>query len=141
MTGTPCAKPSGRWSTMGVDAIVDRAVSAVEPPWEPPEEAGLSPSLFRRYSMSELLLEPDHFDWLISGLLADPTYGQAAGEMKTLKSTLVGLIEVGLASGTPISGQFAPREPRPVLPYVGEGGRRLWTRRIRRISAAMGVTP
>ena len=42
--------------------------------------------LLRRYTMPELLAEPDDFEWLIRGLLAHPTYGQIAGEMKTLKS-------------------------------------------------------
>jgi hypothetical protein len=98
-------------------------------------------ALFRRYSMPDLLAEPDEFDWLVKGLLAEPTYGQAAGEMKTLKSTITGFIEVGLASGMPIFGKFYPRTQRPVVAYVGEGGRRLWTRRIRRICSAMGVVP
>ena len=88
-----------------------------------------------------VLAEPTDFEWLVSGLLAQPTYGQIAGEMKTLKSYITGLISVGLASGTPIFGKFAPPGPRPVVAYVGEGGRSLWTRRIRRICSAMGVNP
>ena len=97
--------------------------------------------LFRRWKMAELLAEPDSFEWLVRGLLAQPTYGQVAGEMKTLKSYVLGFITVGLAAGEPIFDRFAPAESRPVLAYVGEGGRSLWTRRIRRICSAMDVDP
>ena len=48
---------------------------------------------------------------------------------------------VGLASGQPIFGKFTPVGAGPVVAYVGEGGRALWTRRIRRICSAMGVSP
>jgi hypothetical protein len=105
------------------------------------EKHGEVPTLFHRYTMAELLAEPSEFEWLAAGLFADPTYGQIAGEMKTLKSYVTGFIEVGIATGQPIFGHFAPPAPRPVLAYVGEGGRRLWTRRIRRICSAMGTTP
>jgi hypothetical protein len=91
--------------------------------------------------MRDLLAEPTDFDWLVRGLLARPTYGQIAGEMKTLKSYVAGFVAVGIASGKPIFGQFTPPSPGPVVAYIGEGGRALWTRRIRRISAAMGVDP
>ena len=87
--------------------------------------------------MGQLLAEPDEFTWLARGLLASPTYGQVAGEMKTLKSHLAGFIAVGLAAGVPIFDRFTPPHAVPVLTYVGEGGRTLWTRRTRRI--AMGV--
>ncbi len=97
--------------------------------------------LFRRWSMPELLAEPIAFEWMVRGLLADPTYGQVAGEMKTLKSTVLDFVMVGLAAGVPIFGQFDPMHARPVLVYVGEGGRALWTRRIRRICSAVGVGP
>ena len=97
--------------------------------------------LFRRWTMPELLAEPDTFEWLIRGLLAQPTYGQIAGAMKTLKSYVLCFIMVGLASGEPIFDRFVPNGARPVLTYVGEGGRSLWTRRIRRVCAAMGVDP
>jgi hypothetical protein len=106
-----------------------------------PDGIAAAPDLFRRWSMVELLAEPTDFSWLVKGLLAQPTYGQVAGEMKTLKSYLTGFIEVGLASGRPIFDAFIPAAPRPVLAYVGEGGRALWTRRMRRICSAMGVNP
>ena len=61
--------------------------------------------------------------------------------MKTMKSHILGCIEVGLATGVPIFGTFAPVGPRPVLAYVGEGGRALWLRRVRRICSAMEVNP
>jgi hypothetical protein len=100
-----------------------------------------APDLFRRWTMPDLLAEPTDFEWLVKGLLANPTYGQAAGEMKTLKSYVTGFIEVGLASGLPIFDRFVPAAARPVVAYVGEGGRALWTRRISRICSAMGTNP
>ena len=92
-----------------------------------------SSNLFRRYTMPDLLAEPDTFAWQVRGLLAQPTYGQIAGEMKVLKSLVLKFVMVGLASGLPIFGTFIPSCPQPVLAYVGEGGQAWWTRRIRRV--------
>jgi AAA domain len=116
--------------------------SRTSPP-VPPRAADKAPppDLFRRWSMAELLAQPDEFLWLIRGLLAAPTYGQVAGEMKTLKSYLLTFIMVGLGSGVPIFGRFDPGVARPVLTYVGEGGQPLFTRRLRRICSAMDVDP
>jgi hypothetical protein len=104
------------------------------------ETEGSPIPLLRRWSMPEVLAEPDDFEWLVEGLLCYPTYGQVAGEMKSLKSYLAAMIQVGVASGVPILGQFASRSARPVVAYVGEGGRRPYARRLRRIAAAMGVS-
>lgn len=100
-----------------------------------------SSNLFRRYTMPDLLAEPDTFAWQVRGLLAQPTYGQIAGEMKVLKSLVLKFVMVGLASGLPIFGTFIPSCPQPVLAYVGEGGQAWWTRRIRRVCSALGVNP
>jgi RecA-family ATPase len=105
------------------------------PPMEDPVE------LLRRWSMTELLSQPDVFEWLVTGLLPEPTYGQAAGPLKSLKSYVATFISVGLAGGVPIFGHFTPPSARPVVAYVGEGGQRNWTRRLRRICYSMGVTP
>ena len=101
---------------------------------------GRTPSM-RRWSMAELLDEPSTFAWLVRGLLADPTYGQVAGPMKALKSLVMQFLMVGVSSGTKVLGRFDPLGARPVLAYVGEGGRALWTRRIRRICAALNLDP
>lgn len=95
--------------------------------------------LFRRWTMKELLAEPDEFEWLIKGMLCHPTYGQIAGELKSLKTYLDGMIQVGVAAGVPILGRFEPGEARPVLAYVGEGGRQPYLRRLRRIAEALNV--
>ncbi len=100
-------------------------------------DAGID--VFRRWSMKELLAEPDDFTWLIRGLLADPTHGQIAGELKTLKTYLVAMIQVGLAAGKPTLDRFRPVAGRPVLAYVGEGGRKPYMRRLKRIAVAMAV--
>jgi hypothetical protein len=49
------------------------------------------------------------------------------------------MVQVGLAAGVPILDRFAPIQQRPVVAYVGEGGRRPYMRRLRRIAQAMGV--
>ena len=105
------------------------------------DSAARKPDLFHRWTMPELLAQPDTFSWLVRGLLASPTYGQIAGEMKSLKSYVAMFMAVGVASGAPILGHFHVPEPRPVVAYVGEGGRLPWTRRLRRICEAMGVDP
>lgn len=95
--------------------------------------------LLRRWTMAELVAEPDDFVWTVKGLIVDPTYGQVAGEMKSLKTYLIAMMQVGLAAGVPILGQFEPTKPRPVVAYVGEGGRTPYKRRLLRIARAMGV--
>jgi hypothetical protein len=133
-----------------IDPVADRLLrrfASLETVGATPGGEGLmdvyddTPAILRRYSMAELLDEPCDFEWLVGGMLAQPTYGMAAGEEKTLKSYLAAFISVGLASGVPIFGQFAPPEARTVVSFVGEGGRKLYTRRIRRICSAMGVEP
>jgi len=104
-----------------------------------PDRAADGPALFARHSAAELLAMPDRFDWLVAGMLARPTYGQAGGEPKTLKSTVNRIIGVGLAAGLPILGQFAVPHAMPWLVYSAEGGRVLFTRSTRRIAAAYGV--
>ena len=95
--------------------------------------------LFRRWTMPELLGEPDTFHWHVRGLLCDPTYGQIGGEMKTMKSTVATFVQVGLAAGVNIFDHFVVDRSRPVIAYVGEGGRSLYRRRTERVARAMGV--
>ncbi len=42
--------------------------------------------LFTRHSAAELALPVGPIEFLVTGLLARPTYGQIAGELKTMKS-------------------------------------------------------
>lgn len=112
--------------------------------WQPPPDHADDPpalELFRRWSLAELLDEPDDFTWSVRGVLVHPTFGQIAGEMKTLKSYIATFLAVAVASGQPLFDQFTVDQAGPVLVYVGEGGRRPWTRRLRRICTAMGVNP
>lgn len=103
----------------------------------PAAESG--PALFRRYSAAELAGPGRPMEWLARGLLAHPTYGQLAGEMKTLKSHLAVLLALAVASGKPALDHFAVDEARPVVIYVGEGGRLPFERRLQRLAGAMGV--
>ena len=95
--------------------------------------------LLRRWTLPELLAEPDEFAWLAKGLLVDPTYGQIGGELKTLKSVVATFVAVAVAAGRPIFDHFDVGAARPVVAYVGEGGRRPYVRRLRRIAGALGV--
>jgi hypothetical protein len=98
------------------------------------------PSLFRRYSMSELLAADRTFRWTVRGMLVHPTYGMMGGAKKTLKTYVGTMIDIGIATGIPILGRFKVERPGPVVAYIGEGGRVPYTRRLERIAAAMGVT-
>lgn len=110
-----------------------------------PEVAELAPQeqdagLFRRYTMAELFSLDRTFRWDIRGVLTRPTYGQVAGELKSLKTHVSLFLVHAFASGQPLFGRFEVEEPRPVLVYVGEGGRIPWTRLSERVAAAMGIT-
>jgi AAA domain-containing protein len=89
--------------------------------------------------MRELLAEPDDFEWRAKGLIVAGTYGMLAGEQKTLKTHVAQFIDIALAAGVPVFGRFEVAESCPVSTYVGEGGRRLYRRRLERVAAAMGV--
>lgn len=117
-----------------------------EEPYDPTTEADERPAkaeshipLFRRYSACELAEPVGPISWLVRGLLADPTYGMTAGDLKTLKTLFTTLVCLGLASGTPILGHFEVPKPRPVVIYVGEGGRKPFQRRLQRLASAAGL--
>ncbi len=95
--------------------------------------------LFHDWTMDELLDQPDHFAWLINGMLCDPTYGMLAGDMKSLKTYISGFILLAMAAGTSVFGEFTVPHTRDVVVYFGEGGWRLFRRRLERIAAAMNV--
>jgi RecA-family ATPase len=95
--------------------------------------------LFRRWTMRELLAEPDDFRWDAKGLIVAETFGMLAGEWKTLKTHIAQVIDTALASGVSVFGRFDVPEPCPVIAYVGEGGRKPYRRRLERIAATMGV--
>lgn len=95
--------------------------------------------LFRTWTPAELLASDRTFEWLIRGLLVDPTYGMLAGAKKSLKSYIGMFVDLGLVTGTSIFGHFAVPRPRPVIAYVGEGGRVPFIRRLERIAAAMKI--
>jgi AAA domain len=103
---------------------------------QPPEPDG---DLFKRWTTGQLLDAPRTFAWLIRGCWTDPTYGQIAGEMKTLKSHVSTFMQVAVASGQPLFGRFHVDTARPVIVYVGEGGRIAYTERLERTAQAMGV--
>ncbi len=98
-----------------------------------------APDLFKIWSMPELLAQDLTWEWVVKGMLANPTFGQIAGELKTLKSYILMFIALGIASGQPIFDRFTVDRPGPVVLYVGEGGRIPWTRRLIRCAKPMGI--
>jgi hypothetical protein len=105
---------------------------------EPTADA-TGPRLFTTTSSADLLEPDEPMHWLLRGLLCDPTYGQLAGEMKTLKSYLSTFLAIAVATGERLFDRFAVDRARPVLMYVGEGGSLPHKKRLRRIAHAMGV--
>lgn len=102
-------------------------------------QAGGGDGLFRRWTMAELSEADLTLRWMVRSFLIDPTYGQIAGELKTLKSYLATLLMASVASGERFLGRFEVERPGPVLTYVGEGGLVPFTRRMGRVASALGV--
>lgn len=94
---------------------------------------------FKRWNVAELLEADRTFRWTIQGVLVEPTFGMIGGEQKTLKSYLSTFLDLALATGTPFLGHFPVAAARPVVAYVGEGGRIPYTRRLERIAWSLGV--
>jgi hypothetical protein len=99
------------------------------------------PDRYRRWTVDELLAADLTFHWDITGMLVRPTYGQDAGELKTLKSVIGQSRQIALAGGVPMLGYWDIPQRRRVLAYVAEGGRIPWTRRYHRLCQAHGVDP
>lgn len=96
-------------------------------------------SKLRMWSMNELMQADLTVHWLVRNVLITPTYGQIAGESKTLKTLLSQFLALAVASGRPFLGRFPVERTGPVVVFVGEGGRIPWTRRLPRIARAAGV--
>ena len=96
-------------------------------------------NLFTRYSAVQLARPVGRMEFLVDGLLPRPTYGQIAGEMKTLKSHFAVLTGLAVASATPLLGHFAVPRAHPVLFYVGEGGEKPFRRRLQRLAEASSL--
>lgn len=117
----------------------DGPLNGSQPEGEEAKAASPEDDLFRLWAPGELLDADRTFKWLVRGLLVSPTYGMVAGEKKTLKSYIAMFINLAVASGTPLFGQFEVDEAMPVVTYVGEGGRIPYTLRLERVAHAMGV--
>lgn len=95
--------------------------------------------LFHPWTPAELLAADTGFTWLVEGMYAQPTYGMTAGESKTAKTTIGVITQMAIAAGLPVLGRFNIRQPRPVVVYIGEGGRIPHTRLLARVAEAMGI--
>lgn len=105
----------------------------------PNHEDDPQPLTFEWQSVSDLLARDLTYRWTIRRLLVSPTYGQIAGELKTLKTYVSTFIDVAVASGKPLFGEFQVDEPGPVVTLIGEGGATPWTRRLIRVAEALGI--
>jgi RecA-family ATPase len=114
---------------------VNVAPPALELPWG----SRVDVELFRTWDAGELAEPAGALDFLINGVWARGTYGQLAGEAKTLKSHLALAMTLAITSGAPLFGCFEVPQPAPVLYYCGEGGQRPFRRRLQRMAAAVGV--
>ncbi len=93
---------------------------------------------FQVCSDADLLLDEGPAQWLIQGLLMQPTYGMIAGEQKTFKSYTLLLMALAVASGEPFAHTM-PVQQGPVVFFVGEGGRRPFKRRYQRLRKHLGL--
>jgi hypothetical protein len=93
----------------------------------------------RVWGMRELMAQDLSLNWLVRSVLVSPTYGQIAGEKKTLKTYLAQYLAIALASGQPFLGQFPVEKQGNVIMFVGEGGQVPWTRRMPRIAESVGI--
>lgn len=114
--------------------------SSVAVTHEPAPEVHHPDGLFTRYTFDQLMTEPRDFRWLLQGVLVQPTYGMVAGERKSLKTYLSLFMDLAIATGLPLFGQFEVPTPGPVIMYAGEGGRIPFARRLERIAKAMGTS-
>lgn len=94
---------------------------------------------FRTISAAELAGPVPAMRWLVRGVWPEGSYGVLAGEKKTLKTYTSLSLALSVASGVPFLGRFHVPEIRPVVMYLGEGGRNPTARRLQRIASAMGV--
>ncbi len=113
----------------GDDEDVQRVVDKVE-------EA----QRLRLWTMRELMQQDLRINWLVRNVLITPTYGQIAGEKKTLKTYLSQYLAIAVASGEKFMGYFPVDRPGKVILFVGEGGRIPWTRRLPRIARSVGIS-
>jgi hypothetical protein len=92
-------------------------------------------------TVAELLDKPRTRGWHAHGLMAHPTFGFIAGELKTLKTTMVAFAALALASGKPVFNQFPVEKPLRVLVLVGENDEPSYATELERIGKWMGLTP
>lgn len=97
------------------------------------------PERLKLWSMGELMSSDLTINWLVKNVLCTPTYGQIAGEMKTLKTYLSQYLALAVSTGRPFLGKFPVDKPGPVVIFVGEGGRIPWSRRMPRIAKSVGI--
>lgn len=93
------------------------------------------------HSIRELCEQDFTLNWLVRNVLVRPTYGQIAGESKTLKTFLSQYLGIAVATGAKFLGRFPVDHTGPVVYFVGEGGMKGWSQRMPRIAASVGVSP
>lgn len=139
-------RPKGHLNGTPVPPSLDmrlgrRPVTAAQPPVEPTwRQTAAVPGRFRFHRAADRLDDIPDIEFDIAGYRIRPTFGTTAGELKTLKSTLVMAVSVAQVAGVAALGHFAVPTPRPVLYVVGEGGEIPFRRRLARIRDAYGIS-
>ncbi|SMH30664.1 Toprim domain-containing protein [Rathayibacter oskolensis] len=98
-----------------------------------------APERFKTVTAADLAQPVPPMEWMVKGVWPAGSYGVLAGEKKTLKTYTAISLMLAVASGQPFLGRFEVVTPRPVLMYLGEGGKGPTQRRIQRIAEHMGV--
>ncbi len=79
--------------------------------------------------------------WLVEGVWVEGSYGMVGAAEKSLKSWVTTDLALAVASGGTFLGRFDVPSARPVLVYVGEGGERLITQRLKQLALGSNIDP
>jgi hypothetical protein len=129
-----------------VRRVLERASSKHDeaPPWEPVEERGakLPPPVLIFRSVGEVLAEVDAAPrptFLARPVWPSDAYGVLGALWKAGKTWLVLDLVIAVLTGGEWLGHYPVERQGPVLMFLGEGGPRKMTRRLRAIAGFYGV--
>jgi hypothetical protein len=110
------------------------------------QQSGLAVPDFTPLGPDELSAPVEATEFLVRGLWSVGAHGPVAGPPKALKSYMLDVLFLGVASGGKVAGEWPVDRTGPVLWYVGEGGIHPRRRRLQRIAlelygATLGELP
>ena len=92
------------------------------------------------YGLAEVIDEDYRLQWQIRDFWTLGGFGQIAGPEKSLKSYVLAMICLAVASGRPLFGLFEVVTPGPVVLFTAEGTRHLVRRRMEHLAQTMDLT-